>query len=114
MFDPAMVLTPLTELELTNALQLRVFRKEASASEIRAARGELEKHIRSGVFSVVAMPVTAYELAQRIALRRTIASGARTLDILHVASAVLLQAEKFWTFDSRQAELARAEGLQLR
>ena len=33
--------------------------------------------------------------------------GLRTLDILHVASALLLQAERFWTFDQRQSELAK-------
>lgn len=109
-----MVLTPLTELELANALELRVFRKEASSAQIRAARAEMQKHIRNGFFSMVAMPVTAYELAQRIAGRQTAATGVRTLDILHVASALLLHAEMFWTFDARQASLAADEGLRLR
>ena len=113
-FEPAMILTPLNELELTNALQLRVFRKESSTTEVRAALAELRQHIRDGFFSVAAMPVTAYEHAQRIALRQSAATGARTLDILHVASAVLLRSEKFWTFDIRQAKVAQAEGLQLR
>jgi predicted nucleic acid-binding protein len=36
----------------------------------------------------------------------------RTLDSLHVASALLLKAERFWTFDERQAKLAKAEGLK--
>lgn len=113
-FSPMLILTPLTELELTNALELRVFRKEAAAAEIRAAQAELQKHIRGGFFSNAAMPVTAHELARRIALRHSATKGARTLDILHVASAVLLEAEKFWTFDHRQARLAQAEGLKLR
>ena len=37
--------------------------------------------------------------------------GARTLDSLHVACALELRAERFWTFDERQKRLARAEGL---
>jgi len=112
--SPAMILTPLTELELANALELRVFRKEASSVEIRAARAEMQKHIQGGFFSIVAMPVTVHELAQRIAFRQTAATGARTLDILHVSSALLLGAERFWTFDARQARLAEDEGLQVR
>ena len=108
--EPAIFLTPLTELELTNALQLRAFRKEASASEIRAARNELQSHIDNGFFTPAAMPLTVYEVARRIALRQSAAMGTRTLDILHIASAILLRAEKFWTFDERQAKLAEAVG----
>jgi predicted nucleic acid-binding protein len=33
----------------------------------------------------------------------------RTLDIVHVASALLLKPEVFYTFDRRQSKLARAE-----
>jgi predicted nucleic acid-binding protein len=36
----------------------------------------------------------------------------RTLDSLHVACALQLKAEQFWTFDERQAKLAKAEGLK--
>ena len=112
--EPEVLLTPLTELELTNALHLRIFRKEASSTEIRQAKSELEKHIRSGFYSAVAMPPTSYALAKRIAQRRTAAAGSRTLDILHVACALLLHPDLFWTFDERQAALARAEGLRVR
>jgi predicted nucleic acid-binding protein len=111
---PSMLLTSLTELELTNALELRVFRKEASAAEIRAARRELQSHIDDGFFVMAVMPATVYELARRIALKQTASAGTRTLDILHVASAILLRAEAFWTFDSRQAKVAQGEGLKLR
>jgi len=37
--------------------------------------------------------------------------GIRTLDSLHVACALELKAQKFWTFDDRQARLAEAVGL---
>jgi predicted nucleic acid-binding protein len=34
----------------------------------------------------------------------------RTLDTLQVAGALELKAERFWTFDGRQAKLAKAQG----
>jgi hypothetical protein len=37
--------------------------------------------------------------------------GCRSLDLLHVASALLLEKRHFLTFDDRQARLARATGL---
>jgi predicted nucleic acid-binding protein len=37
--------------------------------------------------------------------------GTRTLDTLHVASALELGASEFWTFDQRQQKLAKAVGL---
>lgn len=107
-----LLLTPLTELELTNALKLRIFRKEGTEAEIRRARAEFKEHARDGVFELEAMPTTVYERARQISGKQTALRGLRTLDILHVASALLLRAERFWTFDERQSELARAEGLR--
>ena len=112
--DPELLLTPLLELELVNALQQRVFRREASQAAIGVAISKLEVHIRAGVFVSVPMPAEAYQLARRISARRTAALGVRTLDILHVACATLLEADKLWTFDVRQSALARAEGLRVR
>jgi predicted nucleic acid-binding protein len=107
-----LLLTPLGELELTNALELRIFRKEANEMEIRRAQAEFEEHARSGVFELEGAPATVYERARHIARKRTAIVGVRTLDILHVASALLLGADRFWTFDQRQSELAKAEGMR--
>ena len=38
--------------------------------------------------------------------------GLRTLDTLHVAMALEMRAQRFWTFDERQKRLARAVGLK--
>ena len=62
------------------------------------------------------MEVDLPEMASTVAcnsLSNTQAAIAlRTLDTLHVASALELGAERFWTFDDRQAKLARAVGLK--
>jgi predicted nucleic acid-binding protein len=39
--------------------------------------------------------------------------GARAIDLLHVACALLLDCEVFLTSDQRQADLAKAEGLNV-
>jgi len=39
--------------------------------------------------------------------------GARAIDLLHVACALMLESELFLTTDMRQAQLAKAEGLKV-
>ena len=58
------------------------------------------------------MPEHAFELCAELARRHGPKIGFRTLDSLHIACALELKAERFWTFDERQAKLARAEGLR--
>lgn len=50
------------------------------------------------------------ELSDRFALT----TGGRTLDALHVATALILGVQVFVTFDVRQRELAREAGLKVR
>jgi predicted nucleic acid-binding protein len=99
------------ELELTNAVALRLFRKELSASQVKAAHALIRKDLEDGILMVSGLPASAFERAKRIARRQTPRLGTRTLDVLHVASALVLQADTFYTFDTRQAKLAAGEGL---
>lgn len=112
-FRGDVILTAFGELELANALRLRVFRKEATGDEVRRAQAKFDEHVQYGVFAVQPMPADLYERARRISLERTATLGTRTLDILHVAAALLLKADRFWTFDQRQATLALAEGMRI-
>jgi predicted nucleic acid-binding protein len=111
---PTVLLTPLGELELANALELRIFRGEASRGEIKAAHVKFREHVERGFFSLQAMPTVVYERARQIARRRTANAGLCTLDILHIASALLLNAEIFLTFDARQLKIAGLAGLLTR
>ena len=60
------------------------------------------------------LPEAIFELAMEIARVHVAHTGTRTLDSLHVAAALELKAERFWTFDDRQAKLAKAVGLKLK
>ena len=59
----------------------------------------------------VDFPSRAWETAIELARKHGPTLGVRTLDSLHVACALELKAERFWTFDERQARLAEAVGL---
>lgn len=107
------IITPFGELELVNAVHLRLFRKEMRPSEARAANAAFRADLRAGVFAMRAVPAVAFTHAIRLATRWTAELGSRSLDIVHVASAVALRAEAFHTFDDRQRKLARAAKLKV-
>jgi hypothetical protein len=50
---------------------------------------------------------------ERISKTRTFIGGHRSFDILHVATAIDLDAKEFLSFDTNQIELAAAEGLKV-
>jgi predicted nucleic acid-binding protein len=107
------LITPFGELELTNAISLRLFRRELKATEAKAAYSLVRKDIEDGVLEIKPIPNAAFERAKQIARRGTPRLGTRTLDVLHVALAVQFGDKAFYTFDARQAKLAAFEGLAL-
>ena len=92
---------------------MRRFRQELTQSEIDAARNLVAKDIDSGVLWIAPFSAAAFNRARQIAVKQTPRLGTRTLDVLHVAAALALQADAFCTFDKRQAALASAEGLRV-
>jgi predicted nucleic acid-binding protein len=112
--EPLVWVTPLNRAEVANAIYRYVFRKAISAHEARSAWLSFEHDCRNGTWSNVQLPAAAWETAIALARRYGPALGNRTLDSLHVASALELGADRFWTFDERQARLAEASGLNTR
>lgn len=106
-----LLISPFGELELINAVALWLFSKELSASKVKDAHALIRKDLEDGILMVNALPASTFDRAKQIARRQTPRLGTRTLDVLHVASALVLQAYTFYTFDTRQAKLAAAEGL---
>jgi predicted nucleic acid-binding protein len=101
-------------MEFTNALELRVFHKEWAPVEARAVREEFVQDLSSGVLRIERLPDEVFVLARRLSRRHTAKVGTRSLDIIHVASALLLRPDVFYSFDERQRRLAEAEGLTVR
>ena len=112
-YHPLFLLTPLLEAEFANAIELGVFLRRYSTREARAVRERFLAHIGSGLFLVRELNPEAYELARTLSRRHTAKLGTRSLDVLHVASAILLRPGSFLSFDQRQRKLARAERLMV-
>ena len=55
-----------------------------------------------------------HRLAETLSKRHTIAGGHRSLNVLHVATALHLGAREFLTFDTNQRKLAAAEKLKVK
>ena len=106
-------LTSFGELELINAIELRQFRREITSAQAKLGRVDLSRDLRAGLFQRAPTTPAVYKEALRLAHSHTARLGVRSLDILHVASALELGFTAFYTFDKRQGQLARAAGLTL-
>jgi len=73
---------------------------------------KLEEHRVAGRWLSVPVPEDALEVCRNLAREYGPKLWIRTLDTLHVACALELKAERFWTFDDRQAKLAKSTGLK--
>lgn len=113
MIRGTILITAFLELELVNAIELRVFRREIRRSQADAATAALSTDLQNGVYSPVPLPAAAYTRARQLARKYTAATGARTLDLLHVASALTLGADVLYSFDQRQCRVAEAAGLAI-
>jgi predicted nucleic acid-binding protein len=109
---PRVWLTPLHRAEWTHAIGQHVFQHKITSREAQSVYREFELDREAGVWMETDLPEHAFEACIALARNRVARLGVRTLDTLHVAMAVELQAEHFWTFDRRQAKLAEAEGLK--
>ncbi len=107
------LITPLGELELVNAMQLRLFRKEVRLAELRAAHAAFRADLQGGVLMMKPLAERVYVEARRLALKWSARLGTRTLDIIHIAAALTLRADTFHTFDERQRKLAIAVKLRV-
>jgi predicted nucleic acid-binding protein len=108
-------MTSLNHFEITNAIQLALFRKTILRSHAQAAFAAMEDDLATGATELVSCDWGAvHGRALRIARQHTAKGGNRGLDILHVATALELGAKEFLTFDSRQGVLAKAVGLKVK
>jgi predicted nucleic acid-binding protein len=100
--------------EIENSVALAVFRHDVTAAAGQAAVADLDADLAAGrLFVADLLWRRALDLAVDLGRRHTPKLGTRTLDILHVASALTFGCRRFVTYDARQARLARAVGLRV-
>jgi predicted nucleic acid-binding protein len=110
----ALPLTRFGRAELVNSVALAVHRSMLGQDAARAALDDVESDIRAGRLSLVdALWRRTLDLAADLSDQHTARLGTRSLDVLHVATAVTLGMKHFVTYDERQGALARAVGLKL-
>jgi predicted nucleic acid-binding protein len=108
---PGLWMTPFHKTETAHAIFLHVFHKKISHVDARRLWSFVEQDYDAGLWIPSVLPEQAWTKAIDLIRRHGPTLGVRTLDSLHVACALELGADRFWTFDERQARLAEAVGL---
>ena len=108
---PTILITPFVQAEVCTALHQQVFQKRVSLAQANRAWQDFEQDGDNGILTRINFPLAALTRTIDLAKRFAPTLGVRTLDSLHVACALELKADRFWTFDERQARLAEAVGL---
>ncbi len=120
---PPLFYLPLHALEVENAIRQRAFHERRVLPSGQRAKITLERDAalarlaawmtRGGLKELVMDMDLAMDRARELSGRHSEKTGARAIDLLHVACALLLESEVFLTSDQRQAALAKAEALQV-
>ena len=108
----------LLEFRQSIRFQMRLFRKDRSKgfskNEGASMLALLRSDLASGVLETVAPDwEEVHRIAEDMSAKFTVAEGHRFADILHVATAAVLGAAQFLTFDLNQQRLAAAEGMMV-
>ena len=100
--------------EFVNSVHLAVHRRDIDERLARAAVADLDTDVREGRLAIVdVLWRRTLDLAAELSTQHTGVLGTRTLDVLHVATAVTLEVKRFVSYDGRQAALAKAAGLRV-
>lgn len=107
-------ISPLGELEFTNAVCRKIFEKDISSVAGQNALRDFRQDIQSKLFRWTNLNLAVmFRDATQLSVQHTPTGGHRSLDLLHVSAAKLLGATQFLSFDDRLNRLAKAEGMKL-
>jgi predicted nucleic acid-binding protein len=112
--NEAIPLTSFHELEFINAIYLKLFRTEITRESTHLIMSRFEEHEKKGVYYRPQIDWSALFIhAIDLSRKHSASTGSRALDILHVALAVSIDADRFLTLDDRQIRLAALAGLRI-
>ena len=110
----ALGVTRFTRAELVNSMAAAVHRRDIAPEEWQDFQNDLAADFSSDRLRLVDVPWRAVlDRATELSRLHTPNVGTRTLDVLHVASALELKARHFVTYDVRQSRLAASCGLKV-
>lgn len=100
-------------VEIINGICLAGFRRDVTPEAMADALASFDEDFSDGRYvQADILWRAALQRAADLSRRHTAALGCRSLDVLHVASALELQAKNFLTFDGRQQKLAQVAGMK--
>jgi predicted nucleic acid-binding protein len=105
--------TPLHRVEVRNALRKACSLKQITDEELRMSLQQVERDLEASL--LIHSPVewtSVFRRADELSAKHTRSAPQRTIDLIHVATALESSAENFLSFDNRQRLLARAAGLR--
>jgi len=115
------VVTSLLLFEFRQSVRLQTFLygKDSSKGypreEGQNMLGYLEANLKNGAFKITPVDWAAViSVAEGLSVTHTAKMGNRSFDILHVATALVLKADIFVTFDTRLRALARTAGMKVK
>lgn len=116
----AFPVTWLHRCETINAFEQHVFvgkhpghRRVTLEQAAMARTSFLEDLAKGALLSNARLDLTGLsDQFSELSLRHTAKYGFRAYDILHVASALILKCDNFWSFDPKASKLAALEGLK--
>jgi predicted nucleic acid-binding protein len=110
--NEAIPLTVFHELEFNNAINLKEFRGEITRDKTRLITARFADHESKGIYYRPQISwADTFKYAVDLSRRHSRKTGSRALDILHVASALSMKADRFLTLDERQSRLVSLAGI---
>jgi predicted nucleic acid-binding protein len=110
----ALPFTPWHRLEVRNAIRVAEFHKDIRRGEARSQLLQLDADLRETVI-LVHTPIDWTDVLRRadgLSRDHNVLIGCSSADVFHIATALELRCDTFYTFDGRQQKLAKAAGLQ--
>ncbi len=108
-------LTSFSKSEAQHAIRMLAFQKYVTLADMTRALLRFERDEAEGFYEMLSLESQdLYLKTSQLSHRHALESGVRYLDMLHIASGLLVNASHFLTFDARQGKLARAVGLEVK
>jgi len=109
----ALLLTHHGRVEIVNGICLAAHRRNITAEALADTLASFDEDLSTGLYRQADLLWRAtLNRAAELSRSHSANLGTRSLDVLHIASALELEVRIFVTYDNRQEALARAVGLK--